>query len=383
MIRLERRVDRPRWVMVAVPVLSLLAALLAGALLLWVSGNDAFGTYERILDRAVFSDGALTSTFVAATPLLFTGLAAAVAFRMGIFNIGGEGQLIMGAVGASGAALALTGQPTPLVLVAMIAAGAAAGAAWAGIAGALRAWLNTNEIITSLMLNYLAANLASYLIFGSKSYWRKLEGTGLTFPQGRPIAMEQYWAPVQIGSVSMPLGFIIGTVIAVVLLVVFRRTRFGFQVTVIGDEPRAARYSGIRTKRTIFGLMALSGAMAGIGGASDIGDSRHVLDPKGLGQAGYGYTGIVVAALARLNPVAVVITALVMGGLNNAGRALQGPDFPAGLVGTLQAMLLIFTLAGELFTRYRIRRSSPAAAPTGAEPSDQGPSTQPTVGAEA
>lgn len=383
MIRLERRVDRPRWVMVAVPVLSLLAALLAGALLLWASGNDAFGTYERILDRAVFSDGALTSTFVAATPLLFTGLAAAVAFRMGIFNIGGEGQLIMGAVGASGAALALTGQPTPVVLVAMIAAGAAAGAAWAGIAGALRAWLNTNEIITSLMLNYLAANLASYLIFGSKSYWRKLEGTGLTFPQGRPIAMEQYWAPVQIGSVSMPLGFIIGTVIAVVLLVVFRRTRFGFQVTVIGDEPRAARYSGIRTKRTIFGLMALSGAMAGIGGASDIGDSRHVLDPKGLSQAGYGYTGIVVAALARLNPVAVVVTALVMGGLNNAGRALQGPDFPAGLVGTLQAMLLIFTLAGELFTRYRIRRSSTATAPTGIDPSGQDPSTQPAVGAEA
>ena len=385
MIRLERRVDRPLWVMVAVPVLSLLAALLAGALLLSVSGNNAFDTYERILDRAVFSDGALTSTFVAATPLLFTGLAAAVAFRMGIFNIGGEGQLIMGAVGASGAALALADQSKPLVLVAMIAAGAAAGAAWAGIAGALRAWLNTNEIITSLMLNYVAANLASYLIFGSKSYWRKLDGSGLTFPQGRSIAMEHYWQPIQMGSVSVPLGFVIGTIGAVVLLVVFRRTRFGFQVTVIGDEPRAAKYSGIRTKRTIFGLMALSGAMAGLGGASDIGDARHVLDPKGLGQAGYGYTGIVVAALARLNPVAVVFTALIMGGLNNAGRALQGPDFPAGLVGTLQALLLIFTLAGELFTRYRIRRSSTAPSGTATDPgpSDQDPSPRPALGAEA
>lgn len=381
MIRLERRVDRPTWVMVAVPVLSLLAALLAGALLLSVSGNDALGTYERILDRAVFSDGALTSTFVAATPLLFTGLAAAVAFRMGIFNIGGEGQLVMGAVGASGAALALPDQSTPLVLVAMIVAGAAAGAAWAGIAGALRAWLNTNEIITSLMLNYLAANLAGYLIFGSKSHWRKLEGSGLMFPQGRPIAMDHYWAPIQFGSVSVPLGFVIGAVVAVVLLIVFRRTRFGFQVTVIGDEPRAARYSGIRTKRTIFGLMALSGAMAGLGGASNIGDSRHLLDPKGLGQAGYGYTGIVVAALARLNPVAVVFTALIMGGLNNAGRALQGPDFPAGLVGTLQALLLIFTLAGELFTRYRVRRSSKTAAAR--EPADQDRSSQAALGAEA
>lgn len=362
MIRLERRVDRPRWLTVAVPVLSLLAALLAGGLLLMLTGHNASDTYERILDRAVFSDGALTSTFVAATPLLFTGLAAAVAFRMGVFNIGGEGQLVMGAVGASWAALYFADQSTAVVLIAMLVSGAAAGAAWAGIAGALRAWLNTNEIITSLMLNYIAANFASYLIFGSKSYWRKLEGTGLTFPQGRPIALEHYWQPVDLGTVSVPLGFIIGTVLAVVLLVVFHRTRFGFQVKVIGDEPRAAAYSGIRTKRTIFGLMALSGAVAGLGGASDIGDSRHVLDPKGLGQAGYGYTGIVVAALARLNPVAVVFTALVMGGLNNAGRALQGPDFPAGLVGTLQALLLIFTLGGELFTRYRIRRSISASS---------------------
>ena len=109
--------------------------------------------------------------------------------------------------------------------------------------------------------------------------------------------------------------------------------------------------------------MALSGAVAGLGGASDVGDIRHVLDPKGLSQAGYGYAGIVVAALARLNPIAVVFVSMLIGGLTNAGRALQGPDFPAGLVGTLQGLLLFFTLGGEVFARYRIRRRATGRPP--------------------
>jgi ABC-type uncharacterized transport system permease subunit len=359
-IRIERRVDNPRWLSVAVPAGSVLAALLAGAVLLALTGHDALETYQLLLERGFTSQGAFTATLTAATPLLFTGLCAAVAFRMRIFNIGGEGQLIMGAVGASGIALAMGDAPLPLTIAAMVIAGATCGALWAGIAAALRAWANTNEIITTLMLNYIAANLATYLVFGSRSYWRKLDGTGKMFPQGKPLVEGAHWPSVDFGNFTVGFGFFLGTVIAVALSVVFTRTRFGFQVKVIGDEPRAARYAGMHTKRTIFALMALSGAIAGIGGASDVGDTRYVLDPKALQQAGYGYAGIVVAALARLNPIAVVFVAILMGGLANAGRALQGPDFPAGLVGTLQGLLLVFTLAGELFVRYRIRRTAPA-----------------------
>lgn len=367
MIRLERRVDTPWWLKVAVPAGSVLAALVAGALLLSITGHDALETYQRILERGFTSRGAFTATLTAATPLLFTGLAAAIAFRMRLFNIGGEGQLIMGAVGASAAGLAIGDGPIALTVVAMVAAGAICGGIWAGIAGALRAWTNTNEIITTLMMNYLAANLATYLVFGSKSYWRELEGSGLMFPQGKALADTASWPAYDFGNFTVPLGFAIGTAIAIALYVVFRRTRFGFQIRVIGDEPRAAAYAGMRTKRTILGLMALSGAVAGIGGASDIGDTRHVLDPKALNQAGYGYAGIVVAALARLNPIAVVFVAIFMGGLANAGRALQGPDFPAGLVGTLQGLLLIFTLAGELFARYRVRVGRTADAADAAD----------------
>ena len=365
MIRLERRVDQPRWLSAAVPAASVVAALVVGAVVLLVTGHDPLDTYRQILERGFTADGAFSATVVAASPLLFTGLAAAVAFRMGVFNIGGEGQLVMGAIGASGVGLALGGsQPLAVTMVAMVVAGAAAGAVWAGISGALRAWAGTNEIITSLMLNYVAANVAQYLIFGSESHWRKLDGSGLMFPQGRTLVPEAFWPSYTIGSVEVPFGFLLGVVLAVGLFVLFRNTRFGFQVKVIGDEPRAARFAGMNTARVTFALMALSGAVAGLGGASDVGDTRHVLDPKALGQAGYGYAGIVVAALARLNPLAVVVTSLLMGGLNNAGRALQGADFPAGLVGTLQGLLLVCVLTGETFARYRVRRTAAPRAVT-------------------
>lgn len=367
MIRLERRVAVPRWMGVAVPLASFAAAVLAGAVVLLVTGQDPLDTYRRILERAVTSDGALSGTLVAATPLLFTGLAAAVSFRAGVFNIGGQGQLVVGAVAASGVGLALDGSPGWLLVVAMLVAGAAGGAAWGAIPGALRAFASTNEIITSLMLNYVAANLATYLIFGSSSFWRSLEGAGAMFPTGKRLPAEASWPTLDLGDLVVPFGFLVGTAVAAGLFVLLRRTRFGFEVAVIADSAPAARYAGMRNRRTVLAVLALSGAVAGLGGASNIGDTRHVLDPKGLNQAGYGYAGIVVAALARLNPLAVVFTSIVMGGLANAGRALQGPNFPAGLVGTLQGLLLAFTLGGEVFARYRIRRVG-APAPAPAEP---------------
>jgi simple sugar transport system permease protein len=362
-IRLERRVDLPRWLSVAVPLLSFAAALVVGGIVVAATGHDAVDTYRRILERSVTADGALSGTLIAATPLLFTGLAAAVAFRTQIFNIGGEGQLIVGAICSSGVGLALRGSPGWVVIAAMLAAGAVGGAAWGAIPGALRAFANTNEIITSLMLNYVAANLATYLIFGSESSWRSLEGSGATFPQGKLLPAKASWPTFDLGSLVVPFGFLVGAIVAANLWVLLRRTRFGFEVAVVADSPPAARYAGMRNRRTILSVMALSGAVAGLGGASNIGDTRHVLDPRGLNQAGYGYAGIVVAALARLNPIAVVLTSVVMGGLANAGRALQGPDFPAGLVGTLQGLLLAFTLGGEVFARYRVRIVRKAAAP--------------------
>ena len=174
------------------------------------------------------------------------------------------------------------------------------------------------------------------------------------------------------GGIAFPLGAGLAVAAAVVVWVLYSRTRFGFEVQVLGDSERAARYAGIRIRRKILAVMAISGAIAGIGGASQDGDFRHVLDPRGLTQSGYGYSGIVIAALARYNPFAVCVVAFLLGGLQNAGYTLQGADFPSGLVGVMQGLILFCALGGELLVRYRItvdrRNAHSAAAPVEVSP---------------
>jgi ABC-type uncharacterized transport system permease subunit len=355
-IRIERSLVTPRWQRVALPIVSLVMASIIAGIVLAVSGHDPLDTYRQIYEASFTSAGAVTATFVYATPLLFTGLAVALAFRMRVWNIGGEGQLYMGAVGASGVGLLLGGWPQPLLILAMMVGGAVAGLLWAMIPGLLRAYLRTNEILVSLMLNYIAGLFMYYLIYDSTSFWRDTTSpSALVFPQGKYLLPAADWPGIVLGSFTLPFGFIAGVVLAVGLLALIRWTRFGFEMRVMGDSSTAAKYAGMRTRRTIVTVMALSGALAGMGGASQIGDFGHVLDPRGLQQAGYGYTGIVVAALAMYNPLAVVIVSILIGALTNAGFALQGPTFPIGLVGTMEGIILFSVLGGEFLGRYRIR----------------------------
>jgi general nucleoside transport system permease protein len=371
-MRIERRLDQPRWLLVAVPIGSLVFAFGLMAVVLLATGHNPLSTYRRMFDSAFLANGALTSTLVFATPLLFTGLAAAAAFRMQLFNIGGEGQFYLGAVAGIGIALYLGDHgldSTPVFVLAMCLAGAVAGALWAAIPGVLRAFAKTNEIITSLMLNYVAGLLLTYLIIDSQSYWRDLETfEGQTFPLGKTLPPEAEWPAANGGYGSsdlvVPLGFAIAVAIAGFLWLLYRRTRFGFEVQVIGDSPRAARYAGMRLRRKIVAVMCLSGAIAGIGGASQEGDFGHQLDPTGLQSSFYGYTGIVVAALARYNPLAVIPVAVLIGGLENAGYTLQGADFPSGLVGVLKGLILFSVLGGELLVRYRVTFGRRRAVPT-------------------
>lgn len=356
LIRLERRLATPRWLLLSVPITAGVVALLLAAIFLAVTGRDPISTYRQMAQASVTRDGALSATMITATPLLLTGLAAAIAFRMRAWNIGGEGQLYIGAIAAAGAGLVVGGQGLAVALPAMCLAGMAGGALWAAIPGLLRAHLNTNEILTSLMLNYVAALLGYYLIFGSGSYWRDLTSPGAqVFPQGKEIAATSWWPGFLAPGVVLPLGFLVGIACAVGLFVTIRSTRFGFRLRVVSDSPRAALYAGIRTKRAFVLVMVLSGALAGLAGVSQVGDFAHQLDPKGLQGAAYGYTGIVVAALARYNPIGVILAALFMGALANAGLSLAGSDFPQGLVGMIEGIILFCALGGEVLSRYRIR----------------------------
>lgn len=374
-MRFERRLDQPRWLRVAVPIGSMVVAFGLMAVVLLATGHNPLTTYRRLFDSAFFANGALTSTLVFCTPIVFTGLAAAAAFRMQLYNIGGEGQFYWGAIAGVGIALYLGDQgleSTPVYVVAMVVAGMVAGAAWAAIPAILRAFFQTNEIITSLMLNYVAGLVVTYLIIDSKSYWRDLESfEGQTFPLGKSIPEEAKWPSWELGDLVVPLGFGIAVLAAVVLWATYARTRFGFELQVIGDSQRTARFAGMRLRRKILAVMCISGAIAGLGGASYEGDFAYQIDPTGLQTSFFGYTGIVVAALAAYNPLAVVPVGFLLGGLQNAGFTLQGADFPSGLVGVMQGLILFCALGGEVLIRYRIRfgrKSVPGAAPVEAGP---------------
>jgi simple sugar transport system permease protein len=362
-VTVERRLEQPRWLSLAVPLGSLLFAFAAAGVVLLATGIDPLSTYRQLFQAGFLQTGSLDQTLISATPIAFTGLAAAAAFRVKLFNIGAEGQMYMGAIVGSAAGLYLGGRgsASPFVIAAMVVAGCAGGTAWALIPGILRAFFRTNEILTSLLLNYVAGLVLTYLIFESQSYWRQTKGFNATvFPTGKQLpssAVWPGWTTGLQGGLTIPLGTFLAVLAAVVVWTLYKRTRFGFEAQVLGDSERAARYAGVRLRRKILAVMAVSGAVAGLGGASQVGDFSHALDgdPNGLQKLGYGYTGIVVAALARYNPFATLLVAFLIGGLQNAGNTLQGPDFPAGLVGVLQGIILFSALGGELLVRYRVR----------------------------
>jgi len=359
----ERRLDLPRWRLVAVPIVSIALGLVLAGLVLLVTGHNPLSSYRQLFDAAFVSTGSLDQTLISATPLAFTGLAAAAAFRMRVFNIGAEGQLYIGSI--TGAFFGLyfggRGAASPWVIALMVLGGMAGGAAWASIAGALRAFFGTSEILTSLMLNYIAGYLLTYLVFDSESYWRQTKGFNATvFPTGKQLPHNAVWPAWTLhtqGGIGVPLGAFLAVAAAIFLWVLYRRTRFGFEVQVLGDSEGAARYAGVRTRRKVLSVMAISGAIAGLGGVSQVGDFGHSVDgdPNGLQRLGYGYSGIVVAALGRYNPFAVLLVAFLLGGLENAGNSLQGANFPSGLVGVIEGIILFTTLGGELLIRHRVR----------------------------
>ena len=369
MIRFKARENVPRWLNFVVPLAGVVVAVIVAGIVLAATSHNPLTTYRNIIQASITQPGAFSQTLVSMTPLLFTGLAAAIAFRMRLWNIGGEGQLYMGAIGAAGAGLYFHSLPGPLLIPVMIAAGVLAGTLWASIPGALRAYLNTNEILTTLMLNYVAANVMYYLIFDSTSYWRDLtSASAKVFPQGKYLPATAAWPPLQLGSVTVPFGLLLGIGLALLLWGMIRATRYGYEMRVLADSPAVGKYAGMRTRRKILSLMAISGGLAGLGGASQVGDFSHTLDPRGLEQAGFGYSGIVVAALARYNPVAVIVTSFFIGMLVNAGFALQGPGFPIGLTGTMEGILLFCVLGAEIFTRYRLTVRLPHARARTATP---------------
>ncbi len=351
-LQVEPRLDPPAWLSPAISFGAIVAALIIGAVVLKLVGGDPWAAYVHIAQASFGSLGVFSDTLVKATPIIFTGLAAVVAFRMRLWNIGAEGQFYMGALGASTVVLAgIVPETAPrlLMLTVMLLFGVVYGALWALIPALLKARLQVNEIITTLMMNYIALALVDYFIFGVWS-----EG-GFQMSRAFP---KTAWLPrlTDFGSqfpflrgLTTHFGLVLAIAAAFVVWYLLNRSLWGYEIRLIGDNPRAARYAGLNIARNTVLVLMVSGALAGLGGMSEISGVVHRL--QAAISPGYGFTGIIVAWLAKLNPLALVPVSILFGALILAGREIQ----PSGVPRLIQGVILFALIASEVLLRYRVR----------------------------
>jgi len=358
----ERRLEPSRRIAILVPIVSIVLALVMGGLLLMAAGANPLETYKAMLDGALGTTYARSETLVRAIPLMLTGLAVSIAFRMLFWNIGAEGQLVMGAMATAWVPLFLlpdSGLPPIVLLLIMGIAAFAGGALWGLIPAALKAYLKVNEIITTLMLNYVAILLLDYLYTGP---WKDRAGFG--FP-GTASFKEIAALPrlsQDLGFGRVHAGIFVAIVAAVILWLVLTRTKWGYEIRVIGENPTAARYAGISLVRNIFLVMILSGGLAGLAGYGQVAGIAFRLQ-KGIA-VGDGFTAIIIAWLAKLHPVGVLIVAILMAALSVGGDQITiTMGLPAAMARVLQGAILFFVLGGDIFVRYRLRVVRTGEAP--------------------
>lgn len=351
-IELEPRLTSPRWLVLAVPFASVLLALVVGGVFLLLTGHAPIHTYSRLFSNGYSTFYGMTDTLGLATPLICTGLAAAYAFRMNLFNIGEEGQMYLGMIGGAWAGIALAEHLPKVIAVSVVLAfGALAGGLWVLVPAVLRAKLGTSEIVSTLLLNYVALNLVNYFIFGSRGFFRD---SSTSFPQGRVVSSSARLG--NFGTTNTYPTLIIAILLAIALWWFIRNSNYGYETSVFADSPSAARYAGMNATRLTLTVLLGSGALAGLAGAMYVVGPAGKIDP-GLLQIGLGYAGIVVASLARYNFVAVVITAILFAGLRVGGASLQisTNPVPISIAVVLQGSVLLFALGGEIFRRNRVR----------------------------
>ena len=359
MLRLEKRPAPSRFWSWGTPVLAVLATMVAGGFLFALLGKDPVAAIRAISWEPLFGANAnyfRPQLLVKAGPLILIATGLAVGFRAAIWNIGAEGQYIMGAL--SGAAVALAAWPAESVLIfpAMILAGALGGFLWAMIPAILKIRFGTNEILVSLMLVYVAENILSYMAHGPM---KNPEGFG--FPGSRNL--QQYPSAHNaevIAGTGMHWGVVTAMLAVIAAYVLLSRHILGFQIRVSGQAPRAARFAGVSPDKLVAVCLGISGALAGLAGIFEVsGPGGQITDAFNVG---YGFTAIIVAFLGRLHPVGVLLAGLLMALTYIGGETAQlALGLPAAAIQAFQGMLLFFLLAFDLLVNFRIRMGRVAA----------------------
>jgi ABC-type uncharacterized transport system permease subunit len=347
-MRLNQRAEN-----IVLPLGAIVIALLIGAVMIRLNGSNPWTAYRALVDGALGSKDDLARTLSRATPLIFTGLAVIVGLRAGLFNIGAQGQLLLGATFAAWIGYEFTGLPAALHVPFALLVGGIFGMLPAALAGALKAYRGVHEVITTIMLNVILVNITEYLV-GDEGPFHD--------PEGGAIARTPLIQPsAEIPNVGgLPLGFFLGVAVAVVIWFLISRTTIGFRITTIGQNAPAAEYAGISAKRMIVLAMALSGLLAGLGGAIE---TQGVFDRYEAGfNVGLGFDGITVALLARVQPLFAVPAALLLG-IMRAGQPAMSfrADVPQEIIDVIVAIILLLVCA-PIVVRWILRVRGPKDA---------------------
>lgn len=352
MLRLEPRPRSSPLIQALTPVLAIVATMIAGGILFMTLGKDPVEAI-RLIFIAPFGDAySRTEILIKAAPLILIALGLAFGFRAGIWNIGAEGQFIMGGIAGTAVALAFWNVEGVWLLPLMVLAGAAGGFAWAMIPAILKVRFNANEILVSLMLVYVAGHFLSAMVAGPMR-----DPQGFNFPQSRQFH-DSARLPLLIAGSRVHVGVGVAFVAVAVAHLLLTRHLFGFNVRLLGEAPRAAVFSGVNTKRLTIVCLGLSGGLAGLAGIFEVAGPIGQLQPSL--PVGYGFTAIIVAFLGRLSPIGILFGGCVLALTYIGGETAQFRlGLPAAAISVFQGMLLFFLLAMDILTRYRVVRLRP------------------------
>lgn len=339
-----KRDTKSKSMAVLIPLISFIVSLILGAIVLLASKSSPLQAYSAMLKGAFGNARRFQYTIVEAIPLLMCGLGVGIAFRLKFWNIGAEGQYVWGAIGITWVMQFWKFLPTFMLLPIGLVVGMLLGAAWAGIPGFLKAQWSVDETLTTLMLNYVAIGFAEYLYINA---WKAPYGN-----MGTPEFPEEAWLTQVWGKVHS--GLFIALALVVILWFLLYKTRWGFELNMIGKNPRAARYQGVSIKTNIVLAMLISGAICGLAGSMNTAAIAHRLT-KGV-DSGYGFTGIIIAWMAGLNPFASILVAIVIAALKTGAESLQiAMKLPESMGEVLQGLVLLPLLAGTIFIEHRLK----------------------------
>ncbi len=329
---------------VFISFIAVIAALLVGAVIVYIAGSSPYEAYKALYEGAFGSTYDFAQTLTRTTPLIFTGLTVAFAFRCGLFNIGGEGQLYVGGMAAAIVGVSFSGLPVYVHLPLALGVGAVTGGAWSLIPSVLKAKVGAHEVITTIMMNYIGIRLVDYL----SNYPFKAEGWIAQTDVVEPSAQ----LPRLVPSTQLSAAIFLALACVVIVYYILWKTTLGYEIRAVGLNPTAAEYGGISVKKSIIVAMFISGMLAGLGGSGEV-LGLHKRFIFGF-SPGYGFDGIAVAVLGRNHPVGVVLGALLFGALRNGGMVMkQMTNVPTDLVVAIQGIVILFVAAPEMFKIFR------------------------------